>query len=196
MGKPSLGSWVGYGLGTENQNLPAFVVLPDPGGGIKGGPPAYGSGFLPTSYQGTVARSGDNPILNLRPPASLSPREQRRTLDLIGKLNARHLDRRGDDNELAARIQAYELAYRMQSAAPEAVDFTRETRETKHLYGLDDAATVEFGRRCLLARRLVDAAPGSCNSTRETSAVGTRMRMSKRIIRPCAVASIGRSRAS
>ena len=151
-----------------------------------------GRGSCPRAYQGTVARSGDNPILDLRPPASLSPREQRRTLDLIGKLNARHLDRRGDDNELAARFRPYELAYRMQSAAPEAVDFT-ETRETKHLYGLDDAATVEFGRRCLLARRLIERGTGSCNSTRATSAVGTRMRMSRRIIRLCAVASIGRS---
>jgi hypothetical protein len=156
MGRPSLGSWVGYGLGTENQDLPAFVVLPDPGGGIKGGPPAYGSGFLPASYQGTVVRGGDSPILDLRTPAEMSAAEQRRTLDLIGRLNARHLERRGEDSELAARIQSYELAYRMQSAAPEAVDLGRETDETKRLYGLDDPVTAEFGTRCLLARRLVE----------------------------------------
>ena len=156
MGKPSLGSWVGYGLGTENQDLPAFVVLPDPGGGIKGGPPAYGSGFLPASYQGTVARSGDTPILDLRPPASMSSVEQRKTLDLIGRLNAHHLESRSEDTELAARINAYELAYRMQSAAPDAVDFSKETRDTKRLYGIDDASTAEFGARCLLARRLVE----------------------------------------
>jgi hypothetical protein len=156
MGKPSLGSWVGYGLGTENQDLPAFVVLPDPGGGIKGGPPAYGAGFLPASYQGTVVRGGPSPILDLRPPEDMTADEQRRTLDLIGRLNARHLEQRGEDSELSARIQAYELAYRMQSAAPEAVDLSRETEETKRLYGLDDRVTAEFGTRCLLARRLVE----------------------------------------
>jgi Protein of unknown function (DUF1501) len=156
MGKPSLGSWVSHGLGTENDNLPAFVVLPDPGGGIKGGPPAYGSGFLPATSQGTVVRGGDSPILDLRPPRDFSETDQRRALDLIGKLNAHHRELRGDDSELSARIQAYELAYRMQSAAPNAVDLSTETRETKRLYGLDDRATVEFGTRCLLARRLVE----------------------------------------
>jgi hypothetical protein len=156
MGKPSLGSWVGYGLGTENQDLPAFVVLPDPAGGIKGGPPAYGAGFLPANHQGTVMRSGPEPILDLQPPPGMSSRAQRRTLDLIGTLNARHLAARGDDPELSARIQAYELAYRMQSATPEAVDFARETEETKSLYGLDRKETAEFGLRCLLARRLVE----------------------------------------
>lgn len=154
MGKPSLGSWVGYGLGTENQNLPAFVVLPDPAGGIKGGPPAYGAGFLPASYQGTLMRGGSSPILDLEPGR---PRDrQRKTLDLIGRLNARHLADRGDDTELAARINAYELAYRMQSAAPEAVDFAGETAETRRLYGLDQSVTQDFASRCLLARRLVE----------------------------------------
>jgi hypothetical protein len=156
MGRPSLGSWVGYGLGAENRDLPAFVVLPDPGGGIKGGPPAYGAGFLPASYQGTLVRGGDSPILDLRPPEGVTLGEQRRTLDLIGALNARHRQERGDDSELSARIQAYELAYRMQSAAPEAVDLGRETEATKRLYGLDDRITAEFGTRCLLARRLVE----------------------------------------
>jgi hypothetical protein len=156
MGKPSLGSWVAYGLGTENQDLPAFVVLPDPGGGIKGGPPAYGAGFLPASYQGTVMRSGPRPILDLAPPEGMTDAAQRRTLDLIGRLNARHLAARGDDSELSARIQAYELAYRMQSAAPEAVDLSAETDETRRLYGLDHPDSAEFGTRCLLARRLVE----------------------------------------
>jgi hypothetical protein len=156
MGKPSLGSWVGYGLGTENQDLPAFVVLPDPAGGIKGGPPAYGAGFLPASHQGTVMRSGSRPILDLQPPEGMTGQAQRRTLDLIGKLNARHLASRGDNSELTARIQAYELAYRMQAAAPEAVDLARETEETRSLYGLDRKETAEFGTRCLLARRLVE----------------------------------------
>src|SRR5262249_7303561 len=156
MGKPSLGSWVGYGRGTENQDLPAFVVLPDPSGGIKGGPPAYGAGFLPASHQGTVMRSRPRPILDLEPPKGMSDVAQRRTLDLIGKLNARHLAERGDDTELAAPIQAYELAYRMQSAAPEAVELAGESEETRALYGLDRPETVEFGTRCLLARRLVE----------------------------------------
>ena len=156
MGKPSLGSWVSYGLGTENQDLPAFVVLPDPGGGIKGGPPAYGAGFLPASYQGTVMRGGASPILDLRPPDDTTPQDQRGMLDLIGRLNRNHLEHHGEDGELAARIQSYELAYRMQSAAPEAVEFADESAETKSLYGMDDRRTVEFGTRCLLARRLVE----------------------------------------
>ncbi|HWE34991.1 MAG TPA: DUF1501 domain-containing protein [Isosphaeraceae bacterium] len=156
MGKPSLGSWVGYGLGTEDRDLPAFVVLPDPGGGIKGGPPAYGAGFLPASYQGTVVRGGSSPILDLRPRDGRVGSEQRRTLDLVQALNAHHLEGRRDDSELAARINAYELAYRMQAAAPEAVDLGRESRATRSLYGLDDPATAEFGTRCLLARRLVE----------------------------------------
>ncbi|WP_406693868.1 DUF1501 domain-containing protein [Singulisphaera sp. Ch08] len=156
MGKPCLGSWVGYGLGTENQDLPAFVVLPDPGGGIKGGPPAYGSGFLPASYQGTNVRSGASPILDLRPAEEAAVAGQRRTLDLIGRLNQIHREGREEDSELSARIQAYELAYRMQSAAPVAVDLTQESAETQTLYGLDQRTTAEFGTRCLLARRLVE----------------------------------------
>ncbi len=157
MGRPSLGSWAGYGLGTENRDLPSFVVLPDPGGGIKGGPPAYGAGFLPASYQGTVIRPGDHPILDLRPPEDTPIRDQRRVLDLVGRLNDHHLESRDDaGGELAARIRAYELAYRMQSAAPEAVDLADETAETRALYGLDDPRSAEFGTRCLLARRLVE----------------------------------------
>jgi Protein of unknown function (DUF1501) len=156
MGKPSLGSWASYGLGTENQDLPAFVVLPDPGGGIKGGPPAYGAGFLPASHQGTLMRSGPSPIIDLQPSTGWSRAAQRRELDLIAKLDARHLAERGGDSELAARIQSYELAFRMQSAAPEAVDLSGETHETKCLYGLDRKETAEFGTRCLLARRLVE----------------------------------------
>ena len=156
MGKPSLGSWVSYGLGTENQDLPAFLVLPDPGGGIKGGPPAYGAGFLPASHQGTLIRSGDRPILDLNAPAGISPGTQRGVLDLVGRLNAHHLETRGPDAELEARIQTYELAFRMQGAAPEAVDLARESAETKRLYGLDEPRTAEFGTRCLLARRLVE----------------------------------------
>ena len=156
MGKPSLGSWVAYGLGTENQDLPAFVVMPDPRGGMKGGAPAYASGFLPAAYQGTVVRSGPSPILDLRPPPEIGPEEQRATLDLITQLNSRHLAQTGDDPDLVARIASYELAFRMQSAAPEAVDIAGETEATRRLYGLDQPKTAEFGLRCLLARRLVE----------------------------------------
>ncbi len=156
MGKPSLGSWVSYGLGTENQDLPAFLVLPDPGGGIKGGPPAYGAGYLPASHQGTLVRGGDRPILDLKAPSEKSPGSQRAMLDLLGRLNAHHLEERAGDAELEARIASYELAFRMQTAAPEVVDFGNEPEETKRLYGLDRPLTAEFGMRCLLARRLVE----------------------------------------
>jgi hypothetical protein len=156
MGKPSLGSWVSYGLGTDNQDLPAFLVLADPAGGIKGGPPAYGAGFLPASHQGTLIRAGDQPILDLNAAAGVSPAKRRAVFDLIGRLNHHHLEERERDSELEARIQAYELAYRMQSAAPEAVDLAKESDETRRLYGMDDRRTGEFGTRCLLARRLVE----------------------------------------
>jgi Protein of unknown function (DUF1501) len=156
MGKPCLGSWVGYGLGTENQNLPAFVVLPQPGGAIKGGPPAFGSGFLPAPYQGTVVRGGDLSNLELRPFNGMSADRQRRMLEFIRQLDMRHATLRDGDAELEARIRSYELAYRMQSSAPEAVDFTTESNATKALYGIDDHVTADFGTRCLLARRLVE----------------------------------------
>jgi hypothetical protein len=156
MGKPSLGSWVSYGLGTENRNMPAFVVMPDPGGGLKGGPPAWGSGFLPASFQGTTVRPGKNPLLHLQPPPQISSEQQRSTLGLVRELNARHLKERDFDGELAARVNAYELAFRMQAAAPEVVDLSHETRETLELYGIGEKATDEFGSRCLLARRMIE----------------------------------------
>ena len=156
MGKPSLGAWVAYGLGTENRDMPAFVVLPDPGGGLKGGPPAWGSGFLPGSFQGTTLRPGANPILNLKPPTGISGRSQRRMLDLIGELNRNHLAARDFDDRLAARVNAYELAFRMQSAAPEIVDISRESEATRRLYGIGQKETTEFGTRCLLARRMIE----------------------------------------
>jgi len=119
MGRPSVGAWVAYGLGSENQNMPAFVVLPDPDpGGVKGGPPAWGSGYLPATYQGTLMRPGANPILNLKPQPKISGEQQKHALDLLRKLNADHLLQRDNDDELSARIASYELAFRMQSAAP------------------------------------------------------------------------------
>jgi hypothetical protein len=156
MGKPSVGSWVAYGLGTENRNMPAFVVLPDPGGGLKGGPPAWGSGFLPATFQGTTMRPGKNPILDLRPQPEIADFQQQGALDLVRILNARHLEERDFDGELAARVDAYELAFRMQAAAPELVDLGGETRETLELYGIGEKETDEFGTRCLLARRMIE----------------------------------------
>lgn len=157
MGRPSFGSWVAYGLGTENADMPAFVVLPDPGGGLKGGPPAWGSGFLPATYQGTTMRSGAHPILHLESPQG-TPR-QRATLDLVRRMNEAHLARHPEEearNALEARIRSYELAFRMQSAAPDATDISRETEATRRLYGLDHPRTREFGTRCLLARRMIE----------------------------------------
>ena len=193
MGKPSLGSWVSYGLGTENHDLPAFVVLPDPGGGIKGGPPAYGAGFLPASHQGTLMRSGSSPIIDLEPAGGSSRAGQRRMPRVDCQAQCSSLRRaRGEDSELAAHIGSYELAYRMQSAAPEAVDLSQETDETKHLYGLDRKETAEFGTRCLLARRLVRAGCGSSSFTQGTSTAGTRTTTSRPITRGCACAPISR----
>jgi hypothetical protein len=156
MGRPSVGSWVAYGLGSETRDLPAFVVLPDPGGGVKGGPPAWGSGFLPATYQGITMRPGDSPLLNLRPPKEITDKQQRATLDLVQQFNRDHLAARDGDDELAARIRAYELAFRMQSTAPELVDLKDETEETQRLYGLDESHTKSFGQRCLLARRMIE----------------------------------------
>jgi len=156
MGKPSVGSWVAYGLGSENRDMPAFVVLPDPGGGSKGGSPAWGCGVLPATFQGVTMRPGETPILDLNPQKQISRAQQRNILNLTQQFNREHLDSRGQDDELAARIAAYELAFRMQSAAPELVDISRETSQTHVLYGLDDPESNEFGQRCLLARRLIE----------------------------------------
>jgi uncharacterized protein DUF1501 len=157
MGRASLGAWAAYGLGTENQNLPAFVVLPDPGGWVKGGAPAWGSGYLPATYQGTLLRGGASPILHLRTPEGVSPAQQSATVEYINRLNREQLPSGEDNSELAARIASYELAFRMQRHAPEVVDLSRESAATRALYGIDQEITEEFGTRCLLARRLVEA---------------------------------------
>ena len=153
-GRPCLGSWVTYGLGSENQNLPAFVVMSD--GSTKSGPPAYSAGYLPAVYQGTVFRGGQNPILYLKNPDGVSRQTQQDTLRFIDQVDRLHEQTRPGDSTLEARIASYELAYRMQSAAPEVVDFEKESSATKTLYGLDDQLTADFGRKCLLARRLVE----------------------------------------
>ncbi len=156
-GRPSLGSWVTYGLGTENANLPGFLVMQDfPRSTVAGGPRNWGTGFMPAVYQGTRLEGGAEPIANLRTPADVGTDRQRGKLELLDRLNRRHLESRFDQSELDARIRSYELAFRMQAEAPEAVDLTRETAETRSLYGFDDPATEPTGRLCLLARRLVE----------------------------------------
>jgi hypothetical protein len=154
-GRPSLGAWVSYGLGSENQNLPGFVVLLDTEKEPPGGNRVWGTGFMPATYQGTRFRNGRNPILHLTPPEGITGDRQRLKLDFVNALNRQHLEPRGGD-ELEARIAAYELAFRMQAHAPEAVDLTQETAETQAMYGLGDKLTAPFGRNCLLARRLVE----------------------------------------
>lgn len=151
---PSLGAWVTYGLGSESENLPAYVVMPQPEGTPEGGPPCWSAAFLPAVYQGTLLRPGPKPILHLERPQGMSEARQRRTLDLLQQMN--RLDAGEHDSEMAARIASYELAFRMQSHAPEAVDLNKETAATKKLYGLDQDRTREFGTRLLLARRLVE----------------------------------------
>ena len=154
-GRPSMGAWVTYGLGSANRNLPSFVVLLDDKEPV-GGPKNWSAGFLEASYQGTQFRQGDTPILHLKPPAGTTDIQQRSKLDFLKSLNERFASENPGDTELEARISAYELAYQMQSAGPEAVELTKESEATKSLYGLDEPETAAFGRNCLLARRLVE----------------------------------------
>jgi hypothetical protein len=155
-GRPGLGSWITYGLGSENRNLPGFVVMTDPRALVGGGAGNWSSGFLPSNFQGVPFRSAGLPVLNLKPAADQTDAQQRQTLDLLGKLNDEFLRGRPGEQELAARIRSYELAYRMQSEATEAVDIDKESEATKALYGLDREETSIVGRQCLLARRLVE----------------------------------------
>lgn len=157
MGFPSVGSWVTYGLGSVNQNLPAFVVIYDRRGGPFSGPSNWSAGYLPAAFQGTVFRSSGDPILDLAPPSKyLTPEEEKMRLDHLTWLNQNHAEKNPGSTELAARIASYELAYRMQSCAPEAVDINKENDETKKLYGLDNEITEPFGKQALMARRLVE----------------------------------------
>ena len=154
-GRPSMGAWVTYGLGSSNSNLPTFVILTD-AGEVVGGPKNWSSGFLPASYQGTLFRREGTPILDLAPPKAIGNDQQRGRLDLLNALNRHYGDSKPEDTELEARLNSYELAYRMQSAAPEAVDLTSESEATRKLYGMDNDVTAKFGSNCLLARRLVE----------------------------------------
>ena len=156
IGRPSLGSWSVYGLGTANQNLPGYVVILDKRGGPISGQPNWASGFISAAYSGTLFRPVGDPILDLRGPAHVTREAQRDQLDLLVKLNAEHLSARPGGQELAARIDSYELAYRMQSATPEAVDLAKESKATLDAYGIGKEPTDEFGRNCLVARRLVE----------------------------------------
>lgn len=156
IGRPSLGAWCVYGLGTENQNLPGYVVMLDKRGGPISGQPNWSAGFMPGSYQGTLFRPVGDPILNLRGPGHISPTVQREQLDLLAQLNAKHLASRPGGEELAARAESYELAFRMQTETPDAVDLAQESPHTLAAYGVGQQPTDEFGRNCLVARRLVE----------------------------------------
>jgi hypothetical protein len=153
-GRPSMGAWVTYGIGSESRDLPGFVVLQSGPRGPRGGAVNWGSGFLPSAYQGVPLRSGGEPILDLSTPQGISPSRQRRALSAIRTLNQDRLDATGDP-EIATRIASYEMAYRMQTSAPELIDFSSETAETMALYGADPSKP-SFANNCLLARRLVE----------------------------------------
>lgn len=155
-GRPTLGSWLTYGLGSENQNLPAYVALTDPRGLPVLGVDNFTNGWLPSVYQGTVIRPKEPRILNLDPPMSLKGAAQARYLDFVGGLNRRHLGERPGETELEARIQSFELAARMQVAAKEALDLSQESEATKAMYGIGVKETDDFGTRCLIARRLIE----------------------------------------
>lgn len=155
-GSPCLGSWVNYGLGTVNQNLPGFVVMLDPRGGPISGAKNWSAGYMPAHYQATVMKSQGSPILNLNRPAGVSDAVQRDLLNTLRDLNEGHADRRMGSSDLQARIASYELAYQMQATAPEAVDLAEEDARTKAMYGMDNPTSATFGRQCLMARRLVE----------------------------------------
>lgn len=154
-GRPALGAWVTYGLGTANRDLPTFVIMGDDKE-VVGGPKNWSSGFLPATYQGTLFRSGPTPIFYLSPPETVSEEQQKNKLDFLAQINKRFSASKADDTELLARLNSYELAYRMQSSAPEAVELIKESEATKKLYGLDNPVTAKYGAMCLLARRLVE----------------------------------------
>jgi hypothetical protein len=153
-GFPAMGSWVVYGLGSEAESLPAYVVMPAPEGAQEAGLPMYQHGFLPAVYQPTMLRPGSKPVLNLDLPKGVSLAERRKTIDLIRSLNETNLP--GEDPEFAARISAYDTAFKMQTEAPEVFDISKEPKETLDLYGVGDPKTDDYGRRCLLARRMVE----------------------------------------
>lgn len=156
IGKPSLGAWLSYGLGSLNESLPSFVVMTDPRGGPISGASNWSAGYMPAAYQGTLFRGQGSPLLDLATPAGVGAQAQRDGFDLLARLNEAHRQERPGESELAARIQSYELAFRMQTTAAEVVDLGREDAKTRDRYGLDDKRTADFGRKCLIARRLLE----------------------------------------
>ena len=156
IGKPSIGAWLSYGLGTMAESLPSFVVMTDPRGGPISGPSNWTAGYMPAAYQGTLFRPTGAPLLDLATPPGTSDRTQRHSLDLLQRLNREHLGSRSNESELVARIHSYELAYRMQTTAAEVVDIDKEDEKTKEMYGLNDKRTADFGRKCLITRRLLE----------------------------------------
>ena len=155
-GLPTLGAWTIYAMGTENENLPGYVVLSDPGGLPVDGEKNWTSGWLPAVYQGTVFRSGKSPVLNLQTPDGISPQARKNQLRYLDELNRTHLKRHPENSELAARIANFETAARMQVAVPDVLDLSQETEATQKMYGLDNKTTQEYGTRCLIARRLIE----------------------------------------
>jgi hypothetical protein len=156
IGKPALGSWLSYGLGNLTDDLPSFVVMTDPRGGPIAGASNWSAGYMPAAYQGTLFRGSGSPLLDLTPPPGVTQQVQRDGLDLLAALNREHAKRRSGESELAARIATYELAFRMQTAATDAVDLNRESAATRRAYGLEDKRTADFGRKCLITRRLLE----------------------------------------
>lgn len=154
-GDPAMGAWTTYGLGSENQNLPGFIVMPEVAY-PQGGAANWSSGYLPPYYQGTPLRAKGSPILDLNPPKGVTREQQRENLDLLGELNKAHAEQNAHHGELAARMANYELAFRMQMEVPGILDIEKENAKTLEMYGLNDSHTAEFGRQCLLARRLVE----------------------------------------
>ena len=180
-GFPSMGSWTLYGLGSETDSLPSYVVMPDPLGALEAGQPMYMHGFLPAAYQPTMFRPGERPVLNLKLPRGVQAKTRRRTLELIRDLNRATLPEH--DSELEARLAAYDLAFKMQTEAPGVFDLSRETQETHTLYGIGKQPTDDYGRRCLLARRLVENGVRLCVSSRAAvreTCSGTRMATSRK----------------
>ena len=157
VGHPSVGSWVTYGLGSENRDLPGFIVMYDPRGGPIAGPQNWGAGFLPNAFQGTPLRPSGTPILNLERRKGLRQDQQRAQLDLMAQLNEHHRQNHPEEADLIARIESYELAYRMQMEAPKVVDLSGETEETKKLYGMDQDISKYFGTQLLMARRMIES---------------------------------------
>ena len=154
-GDPGLGAWVNYGLGSENRDLPGFIVLPEVSY-PQGGAANWSNGYLPADFQGTPLRAKGSPILDLTPPAGVTQEQQRKNLDLMAKLNAAHAAQHPGHDELSARMNNYELAFRMQMQVPETLDLSKESEKTKEMYGIGKDATDAFGRKCLLARKLVE----------------------------------------